>query len=37
MTEEEVVHHLSNPWMTHADVRRLLKNVRLLLSGNDSA
>lgn len=32
MTEAEVVRHLSNPWMTSADVRRLLENVERFLS-----
>ena len=31
MTETEVVRHLSNPWMTPADVARLRANVRRFL------
>jgi hypothetical protein len=27
MTEPEIIGHLSNPWMTHAEVLRLRKNV----------
>jgi hypothetical protein len=27
MTRDEIVRHLSNPWMTRADVRRILRNV----------
>ena len=32
MTEEEILHHLSNPWMTDAEVRRLRRNVDLFLA-----
>jgi hypothetical protein len=32
MTEAEIFHHLSNPWMTTAEVRRLRQNVELLLA-----
>ncbi len=33
MTEEEILSHLSNPWMTVADVRRLQENVERFLRG----
>ena len=33
MTDREVVEHLSNPWMTAAEVRRLLDNVNTFLAG----
>jgi hypothetical protein len=32
MTEAEIFQHLSNPWMTAAEVRRLRKNVELFLA-----
>ena len=32
MTEAEILDHLSNPWMTRADVRRLRKNIEAFLS-----
>ncbi len=32
MTEAEVIEHLSNPWMTRADVRRLRKNIEHFLA-----
>jgi hypothetical protein len=31
MTEGEILEHLTNPWMSAADVRRLRANVELLL------
>ncbi len=37
MTEVSILDHLSNPWMTRADVRRLRKNVgRFLANGRRS-
>jgi hypothetical protein len=33
MTDEHVLHHLSNPWMSDADVARLIANVNALLTG----
>jgi len=32
MTKRDIIRHISNPWMTRADVRRLLKNVERFLS-----
>ncbi len=32
MSEAEVLEHLSNPWMTRADVRRLRENIRRFLA-----
>lgn len=32
MTDQEVVDHLSNPWMTAAEVKRLLRNVDAFLT-----
>ncbi len=32
MTEPEILHHLSNPWMTHADVLLLRSNVERFLA-----
>jgi hypothetical protein len=34
MTEAKIVRHLSNPWMTRADVRRLRANVERFLSND---
>jgi hypothetical protein len=31
MTDEEVVRHLSNPWMSAADVQRLVANIEALI------
>ncbi len=37
MTEAEISRHLSNPWMTRADVRRLRQNVeRFLANGRET-
>ncbi len=37
MTEDEITHHLSNPWMSESDVRRLRENVEsFLLNGKRS-
>ncbi len=33
MTDSEVVHHLSNPWMTEADVQRLIGHIGRFLGG----
>jgi hypothetical protein len=35
MTEAEIARHLSNPWMTHSDVRRLNENIVRFLTKND--
>lgn len=35
MGEEDIVRHLSNPWMTPDDVRRLLGHVDAFLGGGD--
>jgi hypothetical protein len=32
MTRSDIVRHLSNPWMSRADIRRLLENVDRFLS-----
>ncbi len=32
MSEAEIIEHLSNPWMTRADVRRLRRNIEHFLS-----
>lgn len=32
MTEVEILEHLSNPWMTRADVRRLRENIERFLA-----
>jgi hypothetical protein len=32
MTEVEILDHLSNPWMTRADVRRLRQNIERFLA-----
>jgi hypothetical protein len=32
MTESEILHHLSNPWMTRIDIRRLRENVGRFLA-----
>jgi hypothetical protein len=32
MTRGDIVCHISNPWMTRADIRRLLENVERFLS-----
>lgn len=32
MTDARIVRHLSNPWMTRADVQRLLENVERFLA-----
>ncbi|MBP7148631.1 MAG: hypothetical protein KBD01_13920 [Acidobacteria bacterium] len=37
LTDEQVIEHLSNPWMTHADVVRLLDNVHAYLNGTAPA
>jgi hypothetical protein len=31
MTDEDVLHHLSNPWMSEADVQRLISNIEALI------
>ncbi len=31
MTDEDVVHHLSNPWMSEADVAKLVANIEALI------
>ena len=36
MSEAEILRHLSNPWMTRTDVRRLRKNVERFLEDGDS-
>jgi hypothetical protein len=36
MTEPEILQHLSNPWMTRADVRRLRKNAGRFLANSVS-
>ncbi|MDR0842869.1 MAG: hypothetical protein LBP68_05545 [Acidobacteriota bacterium] len=33
MTEEQVVRHLSNPWLSPAEVARLRRNIERLLTG----
>ncbi len=35
MTEVEIIDHLSNPWMTRADVRRLRKNIEIFLTNGE--
>lgn len=35
MTDEDVIHHLSNPWMGEADVKRLLAHVEVFLAGGE--
>ena len=32
MTESEIIHHLSNPWMTCLDVQRLRQNIQKFLN-----
>jgi hypothetical protein len=32
MSKSDVIRHLSNPWMTRADIRRLIENVERFLS-----
>jgi hypothetical protein len=34
MDEKAITHHLSNPWMSDADVARLRKNINLFLKKN---
>jgi hypothetical protein len=34
MTEAEIMHHLSNPWLSDADVKRLRTNIRKFLNGD---
>jgi hypothetical protein len=34
MTEAEIMHHLSNPWLSSADVKRLRRNIRQFLNGD---
>jgi hypothetical protein len=34
MSRSDVIRHLSNPWMTHADIHRLLANVDRFLANN---
>ena len=34
MSKPDVIRHLSNPWMTRDDVRRLLENVHRFLADN---
>jgi hypothetical protein len=34
MSEDEILQHLSNPWMTSAEVRRLRQNIALFLSND---
>jgi hypothetical protein len=34
MSKSDIIHHLSNPWMTRAHIFRLLKNVEQLLADN---
>ncbi len=36
MGEDEVIHHLSNPWMTEEDVSRLRQNIDRFLDGRSS-
>jgi hypothetical protein len=35
MTEEAIVQHLSNPWMSGDDVQRLLRHVNAFLAGEE--
>ena len=34
MTEKEIFQHLSNPWMTNTEVRRLRENVEQFMAGS---
>jgi hypothetical protein len=34
MTESEIMRHLSNPWLSSADVKRLRRNIRQFLNGD---
>jgi hypothetical protein len=34
MTEADILHHLSNPWLNDAEVARLLENIERLLSNH---
>ena len=34
LTEKEILHHLSNPWLSSAEVKRLRKNIRDFLDGD---
>jgi len=36
MVEAEIIDHISNPWMTHAEVRRLRKNIEDFLANGRS-
>lgn len=33
MSDQDVIHHLSNPWMTEDDVQRLLRHIQDFLAG----
>jgi hypothetical protein len=35
MTEDEIMHHLSNPWLSNAEVTRLRKNIARFLEGKE--
>ena len=35
MTDDEVLEHLSNPWMSKADVRRLIEHIDAYLDGGE--
>jgi hypothetical protein len=35
MTEAQIMHHLSNPWLSSADVKRLRRNIREFLDGSE--
>ena len=36
MIEPEIIDHISNPWMTHAEVTRLRKNIEDFLTNGPS-